>query len=200
MQVDPSTFRALNVIDSCAVWNLLSSRLLYSRALTARCNFCCTNFVEYECLYKRRSVPSAGDQELRQRMLREQQRGQFQSYSIEIEDLQQIERMQTQRRLSYGELSSIAFAKRTQQAFLTDDQKARKLATDNLEKGAVQTTPHLFGWLVFNGILNDADRDQVIAEHEAMGRPLRPFLERMYVRAVEHRLAAATSGGAESAC
>lgn len=193
MPVDPSTFRVLNVIDSCAVWNVLSSRLLYARALAARCHFCCTSFIEYECLYKPRKVPSPHDQELRERMLRERHRGQFQSYPIEIEDLQQIERMEAQRRLSYGELSSIAFAKRTEQAFLTDDQKARKLADNNLESGAVQTTPHLFGWLVFNGVLNDTDRDQVIAEHSAMGRPLRPFLEQMYIRAIEHRLVKATS-------
>jgi len=52
----------------------------------------------------------------------------------------------------------------------------------------VQTTPHLFGWLFFTATLGDGDRDQVILEHESLGRPLKKFFLEMY-RALELRLA-----------
>lgn len=192
MSADPSKFHVLNVTDTCAIWNLLSSRLLYSRAVAAHCFFSCTHFVEYECLYKARKSSSPQERELRERMEREQRQGQFKACSIEIEDLQQIGHMRGQRRVSFGELSSIAFAKRTGQAFLTDDQRARKLAHMNLEAQFVQTTPHLFGWLIFTGVLNDSDKEQVLVEHVEMGRPLYRYFAQMYVRAVEQRLASVT--------
>ena len=189
MSVDPSAFIAVNVTDTCSVWNLLSSRLLFARAVLSRCHFCCTNFVQYECLYKTRKSYSPEERELRARLQREQAQGQFRPVSIEIADLQQVATMQTVRRVSFGELSSIAFAKRTGQAFLTDDQKARTVAHENLASQHVQTTPHLFGWLVFTGVLSDGDVEQVIAEHSAMKRPLGRYFKEMRERAAERRLA-----------
>jgi hypothetical protein len=67
MQINVSTFHRLNVIDSCAVWNVLSSDLLFASALGARCSFCCTSYVEYECLHKLRSADSSADTALQEK-------------------------------------------------------------------------------------------------------------------------------------
>jgi len=53
----------------------------------------------------------------------------------------------------------MVFAKKTNQAFMTDDQKARLLGNDYLGSSRVQTTPHLFGWLFYIGRLSDTDKD-----------------------------------------
>jgi hypothetical protein len=107
---------------------------------------------------------------------------------VDVEDLQDVEILQNRKRLSLGELSSIAFANKTKQAFLTDDQKARRLAERVLQPDHVQTIPHLFGWLLFTGALQDSDKDCVIGEHAAMKRPLGRFFEEMYLSALEQRL------------
>jgi predicted nucleic acid-binding protein len=169
MQANPRHFHELNVADTCAVWNVLSSRLLYTRAVARKCVFSCTQFVRYECLHKKRKIDSPEDQELRLRLQKEiAQRKQFQCHPIEIEDLQEVAALRTERNLGLGELSSIAFAKRTKQPFLTDDQNARTLAEKVLAPSLVQTTPHLFGWLIFLGVLDDGDKNLVIAEHNAL--------------------------------
>lgn len=93
-------------------------------------------------------------------------------------------------RVGKGELSSIAFAKKAGLAFMTDDQKARKLGSGVIGGNRVQTTPHLFGWLFFNGRLSDSDKSNVIDEHERFGRPLRPYFETMYNEALRCRLMA----------
>ena len=54
MAIDPSSFLVLNVADTCAVWNVLSSKNLYQASIASGCNFCCTAFVEYECLIRPR--------------------------------------------------------------------------------------------------------------------------------------------------
>jgi hypothetical protein len=114
--------------------------------------------------------------------------GQFKSYGIDLEDLQDVAILRNRKRLSLGELSSIAFANKTRQAFLTDDQKARRLAEEVLQPDQVQTTPHLFGWMLFAGALHDSDKDEVIREHSAMKRPLARLFEAMYLWALEQRL------------
>ena len=95
-------------------------------------------------------------------------------------------------RLGKGELSSIAFAKKAGLAFMTDDQKARKLGWLVIARNRIQTTPHLFGWLIFSGELTDSDKDPVIAEHEEYGGRLRPYLEATYREALRIRLMART--------
>jgi hypothetical protein len=187
MAIDVSRFHTLNVTDTCAIWNVLSSRLLYSRARFAGCHFCCTGYVYYECLYKPRTNPTPEEIELQRRFHRESEKNAFQSYQLDIEDLQDVAVLENRKRLSKGELSSIAFAQKTQQAFLTDDQKARKLAENVLERKRVQTTPHLFGWLYYNDRLGDNEKDQIIGEHKKFGRPLAPFFERAYQEALRCR-------------
>ena len=192
MATDPSNFLLRNVVDTCGVWNVLSSRRLFVGAGTAGCVLCCTGFVNYECLTKRRQSPSEGEKKLQQRLIAAQRDGQFKVSHLEIDDLLEVDVLEQRKRLGHGELSSIVFAKRTNQAFLTDDQNARSLAQETLPSGSVQTTPHLFGWLLFTTRLTDGDRDHVIDEHTSFNRPLAPYLAKMYTVALEYRLRSRT--------
>jgi len=188
MAIDPSTFHLVNVADTCSVWNVLSSVRLHAAAKEACCEFCITGFVRYECLTKqRKGIPTDAETELMRRLIQEQGRGGFAAHSCDIGDLQAIRILESRKRLGKGELSSIAFAMKIGQAVITDDKKARKLAEDS---GHVltQTTPHLFSWLIFNGRLGDADKSTVIAQHEAMERPLAPHFETAYEMALQCRL------------
>lgn len=188
MAIDPSKFRLINVADTCSVWNVLSSTTLYSAAKEARCEFCITSFVRYECLNKpRKKAPTAAEAELVRRLAQEQGRGSFAAHSCEIGDLQAIKLLESRKRLGKGELSSIAFAMKIGQAVITDDMKARKLAQDS-GHAHVQTTPHLFSWLIFLGRLGDSDKDTVITQHKALDRPLAPHFETAYEHALRCRL------------
>lgn len=188
MSIDPSKFHLINVADTCSVWNLLSSLRLYAAAMEASCDFCITQFVQYECLVKPRRKPlSHAAQALISRLKTEQARGQFGAHACGIEDLQSIELLERRKRLGKGELSAIAFAMRIGQAVITDDQKARRLAVD-AGHALVQTTPHLFAWLMFLGRLGDSDKQLVIEQHEAMEQVLRPHFETAYVMALMCRL------------
>lgn len=186
MPVDPQTFHRVNVIDASSVWNLLSSNTLYRRALSNGCVFSCTSFVIYKCLHKPRAISSEWDTELQKRLNNERMAGVFNSYSLALEDLQEVEILERRKRLGKAELSSIAFAKRTGQAFLTDDQKAQRLALEVMP-GLVQTVPHLFGWLLFQGSLKDSEKTIVIAEHEEAGLPLRKCFEEAYIVVQQYR-------------
>jgi hypothetical protein len=188
MAIDPSIFEPTNVVDTCAVWNVLSSRRLYSSALLASCHFVITSFVQYECLHKRRNVTKPNDTELRSRLQTEQASGHFRAYSCDIDDLQTVALLQGRKRLGKGEISSIAFAMKYGQALLTDDQKARRLASD-AGHNTIQTTPHLFGWLIFIGCLSDQDKDVVIAEHRELAGILGKYFEEAYLLALQCRLA-----------
>jgi len=188
MAIDPSKFHLVNVADTCSVWNLLSSATLHSAAKEARCEFCITSFVRYECLSKpRKKTPAAAETELMRRLSQEQDRGGFAAHSCDIGDLQAITLLESRKRLGKGELSSIAFAMKIGQAVITDDMKARKLAEDS-GHAHIQTTPHLFSWLIFKGRLGDSDKGTVIAQHKAMGRPLAPHFETAYEMALQCRL------------
>lgn len=200
MAIDPSQFLTLNVADTCSLWNVLSSPRMYLAACRARCSFCCTTFVLYECLHKQRKRITPEDDELKRRLQREHDNKTIVAYSLDVADLQQVTVLENRQRLSKGELSSIAFAGKTRQAFLTDDKKARKLSEGVLTSGMTQTTPHLFGWLIFTYELTDADKDDVISEHESLSRPLKKHLEDMYVEALRcrwmaQRAALANDGG-----
>lgn len=100
----------------------------------------------------------------------------------------EIELLENRRKLNKGELSSIAFAKKTRQAFLTDDQKARQLAEEVMEPRMAQTIPHLFGWLYFTYRLNDADKDLIINEHKKLNLILAKYFEEMYQKTLAYRL------------
>lgn len=188
MAIDPSKFRLVNVADTCAVWNVLSSARLHAAAKEARCEFCITSFVRYECLNKpRKKTPTTAETELMRRLAQEQGRGGFAAHSCDIGDLQAIKLLESRKRLGKGELSSIAFAMKIGQAVITDDMKARKLAEDS-GHAHIQTTPHLFSWLIFKGRLGDSDKGTVIEQHKAMERPLEPHFEDAYDMALQCRL------------
>lgn len=194
-KLNPAHFHQCNVADSCSIWNILSSNILYRSALSAspKCYFSCTEFVYYECLIRQRKSETESEKELRQRLVRERQKGeQFKSYSLTIEDLQDVEVLENRKKLGKGELSSIVFAKKTQQAFMTDDKKARNLAETYLDSKMIQTTPHLFGWLMYSNVIVDSDKNRIIEEHSTFRTTkwgnLSGFFEIMYKKALEHRL------------
>lgn len=190
MAIDPSRFYLHNIIDTCGVWNVLSSLTVYRRARNGGVNFICTGFVIYECLYKPRKSTDPCDSELCSRLRTAQQASDFKTYPLDIADLQTIEILENRKRLGKGELSSLAFALKTGQAFLTDDQKARKLAREVMRRSITQTTPHLVGWLFFTGQLVDSEKDTVIKEHQEMNRPLSKYFEEMYLESCRCRLMA----------
>lgn len=175
MQINVSSFHPLNVTDSCAVWNVLSSELLFQSAIAARCSFCCTSYVEYECLYKRRSENSPADTAVQEKFRKVKLAGHLTVHALDIADLQEVDLLQNRQRLSMGEISSIAFANKTGQSVLTDDQKARKLARTMLSSDRVQTTPHLLGWLFFTGALENGHKETIILQHRQSGRPLEKY-------------------------
>jgi len=189
MAVDPSCFQLLNVADTCSIWNILSSKLFYCATVSAKCSFSCTQFVYYECLVKQRREISDEEIELQSRLRKEMAKGQFINYHISIEDLQDIEILQKRKNLSKGELSSIVFARKNRQALLTDDQGARKLAEQVMDKKSVQTTPHLLGWLFYADFLRDGDKDKIIEEHIFFKRPLAKYFRETYIKALECKLA-----------
>ena len=182
--IDPTKFHLINVVDTCSVWNILSSKLLYRIAKNARCDFCITSFVHYECLVKRRKSSSEAKTELMNRLRTEQKLGAFQAHSCDISDLQAIKVLERRKRLGKGELSSIAFASKIGHAVLTDDMRARKLAFQS-GHSLTQTTPHLFSWLSFTGRLNDSDKTQVIRDHQAMEQVLAPHFENAFEMALK---------------
>lgn len=129
------------VADTCAVWNVLSSAALFRACVAVSFEFAITAFVLYECLYKpRKTLPTAADEELKSRLRSAQKDGRFRSHSLDVEDLQEVAVLEARQRVSKGELSAIAFAKRVRIGFQTDDQGARKLATAVLDGARVQTT------------------------------------------------------------
>jgi hypothetical protein len=180
MSIDITKCIRVNITDSCAVSNLLSSLLLFSRLDSNNFFFSITKYVEYECLYKERTAPTVGDTEIQKRLIRHQRNNKFTSHYISIGDLQDESIIRHSQQLGIGELSSIAFSKKINQSFLTDDQKARKIAKAILGDDKVQTTPHIVGWLFYEGIFSDTDLDTLIAEHISFNRPLEKYFKLVY--------------------
>lgn len=183
------------VADTCSVWNLLSSRVLYRMCVASGFDFALTAFVLYECLHKPRKERRPIDEELLRRLREARERQQFKDVSLALEDLQEVALLEQRKRLSKGELASIAFARRVGLAFQTDDQAARKLAATALAAERIQTTPHVLGWLFYEGHLADADLTEVLREHASFDRHLRKFFQEMYEEAMRCRLMARSTGG-----
>lgn len=188
MSRNVAEIRKWAVVDTCAVWNMLSSEVLLRACVTNNFDFTVTEFVLYECLHKPRKALSVADIELMNRLRNARARNQFNSVSLAIDDLQDVARLQMRKKVSKGELSSIAFANRVRMAFQTDDQGARKLAVEVLSDGLVQTTPHVLGWLFFHGKFADHEFATIVGQHEEVSRPLRRYFEAMYQEALRCRL------------
>lgn len=180
MSIDPSLFHLLNVADTCAVWNILSSDVLHSAAKKAGCSFCVTGVVQYELAIKPRSERKASDIELRERLSKEQASGGFPSIACSIDDLRVVSALEARKKLGKGELSSIALAMRLYMAVITDDRKATKLARDT-GHSQTQTTPHLLAWLEFNGALSEGEKRLLLEQHAglngSLAGPFRDALE-----------------------
>lgn len=185
MATDPSRFHPLNVTDTCSVWNVLSSNVLYDAARKAGCLFCVTAFVRYELLDKPRKTSHAADHELKRRLRQEQSAGRFETHPCTIDDLQAIGLLADRRGLGIGELSSIAFALKIRQGFLSDDRKAFDLAVDR-GVAATQNVPEMLEWLVFTGGMSDAEAVGAIEEHKAMSRSLAAQLDAARQRAIAY--------------
>jgi predicted nucleic acid-binding protein len=188
MTIDITRCSKVNIIDSCSIWNLISSLLLYSRINANGFYFSITQFVEYECLFKERSNPSNQDNEIQKRLRNYKNSGAFPTHQLSIADLQDSDIIKHSQHLGRGELSSIAFCKKTGQVFLTDDQKARKIAKTILGEEKTQTVPHLVGWLFYAGILSYSDIDPIIEEHKFYDRPLEKYFRLVYDEAMRIRL------------
>ncbi|MDR3689322.1 MAG: hypothetical protein P4L46_08085 [Fimbriimonas sp.] len=96
--------------------------------------------------------------------------------------------LETRKQLGRGEITTVLFAKTTNQAAMSDDGGARELASDMLGVPRSQTTCHLFGWLFYTGHLVDHERVDIQNEHIAMGRPLAPHFDVAYEMAMRAKL------------
>ena len=90
MRINIKSFILYNIIDTCSIWNLLSSDNLYNIALTNGSYFSCTEYVLYECLYKPRSYRKEEDERLKEKLKIESSKFHAPSFSISIDDLQSI--------------------------------------------------------------------------------------------------------------
>lgn len=181
-------FRLNSVIDTCAIGHLLSSLTLYRLAVGIGCDFVMPGFVEYEALYKPRTM-NREQEEMLTRLREERKRGRFTTYNTSIEDLQEIGRLEESRRLGKGELSAIALAKKINIAVTTDDKKAFRLALQEMTSAEqVQTIPQLVGWLVYTDKLSDGDVTVIIAEHQAMGESHHHHFNELYLEGMRLRL------------
>jgi hypothetical protein len=188
-------FEKLNVADTCSLWNILASRVLWATAESVGVKFCSTTFVRYECLHK--PGPTRPERaELQKRLQTKIGSGSIEFHPIDLEDLQEFEVLRNRRRVSPGELSVIIFARKTRQAVLTDDIGAQKLAHRELGAEFVQSTPHLFAWLYFNSLMNDSDKDQIVKDLQLLGRSLQPHLNDFHTEAQRCRAVANQSSRA----
>lgn len=176
------------VADTCAVWNLLSSVKLHGACVATGFVFAVTDYVLYECLAKPPSKATHHHELLRSRLRQAQKLGQFESVALSVDDLQDVAQLEARRHVSKGELSGIAVARRTGIGFQTDDRAARRLAAEMMDALKVQTTPHVLGWLFFNGTLVDGDLADILAQHAECKRPLQVFFQQMYEEAMRCRL------------
>ena len=189
MEINLTNFNKINFTDTCSIWNILSSLYFLKLAQQANCVFNITSYVLYECLYKKRKEALSNDEiELQKRLNKLLKSNEIHSYSLDISDLQDVEALENRKKLGKGELSSIVFAKKYGQSFLTDDQKARKLAKELFEGEIIQTTPHLFGWLAYQSFINDTDKESIIIEHNSLNRPLEKFFREVFNEALKIRL------------
>ncbi len=188
MNINLTQFNNINVIDTCAIWNIISCPLFFDRAIQNKCFFSMTQFVEYESLIKTRSNPTASELRIQNVLRTEIRKGSFKIHPITIADIQDSDIVKSRKSLGIGELSSIAFARKISQCFLTDDQPARRFASTILGNEKVQTTPHLLGYLIFQRIIIDGELDQIIKDHNAFDRPLEKFFREVYNEALRIRL------------
>lgn len=93
MAIDPTKFSKMAVSDTCAVWNMLSSRKLFQAAKSANIHFCITPMVLFECVLKPRTITTPEKQELITRFQKAQNDGYFPIQECELDDLAELARL-----------------------------------------------------------------------------------------------------------
>ena len=194
MNFDPARFSIASVVDTCSVWNMLSSLRLNQAAIQAKLHFCITPVVLYECLHKPRPNITPEQKELMDRLVFNRAKGRFPVQECSLADLLTISE-RAPGKLGSGELSCIAAAYRIRNiAVMTDEKLARRYAQSNLGL-SVETTPRLYGYLHYHQHLGGADHDEVIKEHERFEkRPLTQFFNQTFDDAMRCRLMVNMSG------
>lgn len=204
--VDVSVFAPISAIDTCSVWNLLSSKMLLGAALRKGRGFAVAAYVRYEALEKSRKKPtSTAELAMQSEFRRHLTEGRsFTEVPMSVADLQAVASLPEVQKLGRGEVAALALARRLRAAILTEDQGARK-AAPNVGAGSAQTTPQLLGWLLYEGELTDGDVAVIISEHEASveenrGR-LTAYFRAIHVEACRCRLLrdGAVAGDAQTA-
>lgn len=188
MNIDITKINKFSVIDTCSIQNILSSNTLHTAIINSGFSFCVTKFVEYEMLYKQSSTQSNEEDTIKNIYRQEVSKGKYECHNLSIEDLQEIEILESRKKLGKGELSIIAFAKKINHGIMTDDQAARKLGESVLGKNKIQTTPQLLGWLFYNRILIDSELEPIIQEHISKKRPLEPYFRKVYLESLRIRM------------
>lgn len=193
MSFDPARFSLVSVVDTCAVWGMLSSLRLNEAAFRANLHFCITPVVLYECLHKPRANVTPEQSELMDRLVSNRNKGRFSLQECSLDDLLSIAE-KAPGRLGSGEMSCLAAAYRIRSiAVMIDERVARKYAQEKLDL-LVETTPRLYGYLHYHLHLSDADHDDVIREHERFERrPLTQFFNQTFGEAIRCRLMVRTS-------
>ena len=131
MSFDPARFAIASVVDTCSVWNMLSSLRLNQAAIQAKLHFCITPVVLYECLYKPRPNITSEQKELMDRLVSNRAKGRFPVQECSLADLLTISE-RAPGKLGSGELSCIAAAYRIRNiAVMTDEKLARRYAQSN---------------------------------------------------------------------
>jgi predicted nucleic acid-binding protein len=125
---------------------------------------------------------------MKRRLSAAQSNNDFAQLGITVEDLRAITTLEARKKLGKGELSSIVFAKKASQAFMTDDKKARVLSGEEIGISLTQTTPHLVGWLVFTYKLNDSEIALIKNQHREMKRPLSNHFDTVHLRGLHFRI------------
>ena len=134
--------------------NVLASRVLHEAAKSAGVSLCCTVSSCGTSAFTSQGQPRPERSEMQlsedgSRNCRRDHGKVLQHRHIA--DLQDVEVIENRMRLSRGEISSIVFAKKSQQALMTDDRKAARTSRGTiLAAQKVQSTPHLLAWLYFN--------------------------------------------------
>ena len=191
ISVDVRDFAPVSAIDTCSIWNLLSSPRLLGAALRRGRWFVVAGYVRYEALEKPRTRPTVSElamqDEFRRRLT---ERKGFGEEPMTLQDLQAVAARPEVQRLGRGEVAALALARKLRSAVLTEDRGARR-AAPRVGVELAQTTPHLLGWLLYEGELTDGDVSTVISEHEGRiesnrGR-LTVYLKRIHVEACRCR-------------
>lgn len=164
-----SSFPNLSAIDSCSVSNLTCSALLLEATKQAGLCFVLAEFVRFECLVKKRSANSDADRQAMVRLARELDAGvHFTVSRLSVDDLREVARLRTVRRLGLGELAAMVLARKIRGGLVTDDRGARTLVGVEYGEIETRTVPHLVGWLIYSSRLGDNDVQIVVTDNKIL--------------------------------